>query len=169
MSEGGLDGVLRWLSPGILGHRFHIELVRPRGHLLLVVSVAGFVVELDEGRAPRLRPMRRETRPGGIVSLPPLTGDLRGTGWSSANRNHCLSMTRLLRARKSNTIYASLALDYERPVRPRRVCSLLVVAVDARTDLRRSVEADRAMTPACGVTVISSRPRSAVVASAGHR
>ena len=35
MSDGSLDHALRLLCPGILGHRCHLELVRPRDHLVL--------------------------------------------------------------------------------------------------------------------------------------
>lgn len=61
----------RWQSPGLLGRRLRLQVIRPRDHLVLTVSAVDCEVVVDEHHVPWLAPLDGASQPRLIVTLPP--------------------------------------------------------------------------------------------------
>lgn len=70
-AAGPVDDAARWRSPGLLGPRLRLQVMRPRDHLVLQISASDCTVVVGEDRVPRLTPTAGAHRPRLIVGLPP--------------------------------------------------------------------------------------------------
>ncbi len=61
----------RWASPGLLGRRLRLQVMRPRDHLVLTVTAVECEVSVDPHHVPWLKPVEGASQPRLIVTLPP--------------------------------------------------------------------------------------------------